>query len=136
MKCVKCKKQIFLQSNQIYVKLILLLTLLTAQFWLLGDPNHKPARTPLCPDTHTPPLKHRVHRAQLPCVCVYLQRDIPGHVDVVLVVVHPHLSHPQGVSAHAGGQVLRVGFVGTLDVGDPGAGQNLHAAATLPHLLG
>lgn len=66
----------------------------------------------------------------------HLQRDVPGHVDVTLVAVHPHLGHPQGVAAHVGRQVLRVRFVGALDVGDPGAGQDLHAAAALPDLSG
>lgn len=64
----------------------------------------------------------------------YLQGNIPGHVDVTLVLVHPDLGHPQGVAPHVGRQVLRVGFVGALDVRDPGAGQHLHAATTLPDL--
>lgn len=64
----------------------------------------------------------------------YLQGNIPGHVDVTLVLVHPDLGYPQSVAPHVGRQVLRVGFVGALDVCDPGARQHLHAAATLPDL--
>lgn len=66
----------------------------------------------------------------------HLQWNVPGHVDVTPVLVHPHFSHSQSVAAHVGCQVLCIGFVSTLDVGDPGAGQDLHAAPTLPHLLG
>lgn len=48
--------------------------------------------------------------------------------------VHPDFSHPEGVPADMGGEVLGVGLVGSLDVGNPRAGQDLHAPATLPHL--
>ena len=50
------------------------------------------------------------------------------------VLVHPDVGHPQSVPTHEGCQVGRVGFVGALDVCNPGAGQDLHAAAALPHL--
>lgn len=65
---------------------------------------------------------------------VYLQGDVPGHVNVAPVLVHPDLSHPQSISTHVGRQVLCVGLVGTLNVGYPGAGQDLYTATTLPHL--
>lgn len=65
----------------------------------------------------------------------YLKWNIPGHVNVTLVVVHPHLSRSQGVASHVGRQILRVWFVSTLNVGDPGARQDFHAASALPHLL-
>lgn len=61
-------------------------------------------------------------------------RNVPGHVDMALKLVHPHLGYSQGVTAHVRGQVLGVWLVGALDVGDTGTGQNLHAATTLPHL--
>lgn len=48
--------------------------------------------------------------------------------------VHPDFSHPEGVPADMGGEVLGVGLVGSLNVGNPRAGQDLHAPATLPHL--
>lgn len=83
--------------------------------------------------THNAPnYTHATKRGGV--LSVYLQRNIPGHVDVALVLVHPDLSHPQSVTPHVGRQVLRVGFVGALNVGNPGAGQHLHAAAALPHL--
>ena len=50
----------------------------------------------------------------------HLLRDVPGHVDVALVLVHPNLRHPESVAAHVGGQVLGVGLVGTLNVRNPG----------------
>lgn len=53
---------------------------------------------------------------------------------MTLVLVHPDLGHPQSVATHVGRQVLRVGFVGALDVCNPRAGQHLHAATTLPNL--
>lgn len=53
---------------------------------------------------------------------------------MTLVLVHPHLSHPQSIATHVGRQVLRVRFVGTLNVCNPRTGQDLHAAAALPHL--
>lgn len=67
-------------------------------------------------------------------MCVYLKWNVPGHVDVTLVLVHPDLSHPQSVPTDVGRQVLRVRFVGALDVRNPGTGQDLHAAAALPNL--
>lgn len=48
--------------------------------------------------------------------------------------VHPDFSHPEGIPADMGGEVLGVGLVGSLNVGNPGTGQDLHTPATLPHL--
>lgn len=79
---------------------------------------------------------HALAHTHADLVLAYLQGNIPGHVDVTLVLVHPDLGHPQSVAPHVGRQVLRVGFVGALDVCDPGARQHLHAAATLPDLPG
>lgn len=83
---------------------------------------------------HTHPPTHTSTSTNTRVLCAYLQWNIPGHVDVALVLVHPDLSHPQSVTTHVGSQVLCVGFVGALDVRNPGTGQDLHAAATLPHL--
>lgn len=81
-------------------------------------------------------LTHGEH-IETPSSCVlslYLQRNIPGHVDMTLVLVHPDLGHPQSVTTYMGCQVLCVGFVGTLNVCNSGTRQDLHTAATLPHL--
>lgn len=61
---------------------------------------------------------------------------VPGHVDMALELIHPDLGHPQGVPADVRGQILRVGFVCPLNVGNPGARQDLNAPSTLPHLAG
>lgn len=66
----------------------------------------------------------------------HLLGNVPGHVDMALELIHPDLGHAQRVPAHMGGQVLRVGLVCSLNVGNPGAGQHLHAPSTLPHLPG
>lgn len=65
----------------------------------------------------------------------HLHGEIPGHVDVAFKLIHPNLCHSQGVSPHVGSEVLGVGFVSALDVSDSSAGQDLDAAATLPHLV-
>ena len=66
----------------------------------------------------------------------YAHGDVPGHVHVGLEAVHPHLGRPQGIALRVVVDVVVVGLLGTLDVGHAGAGQNLHAAAALPHLWG
>lgn len=48
--------------------------------------------------------------------------------------IHPDFGHPEGIPADVGGEVFSVGLVGPLNVGNPGAGQDLHAPTTLPHL--
>ena len=53
---------------------------------------------------------------------------------MALKLVHPHLGDPQSVAPHVGRQVLGVGLMGALDMSDAGAGKDLHAAPTLPHL--
>lgn len=50
------------------------------------------------------------------------------------VLVHPNLGGAQGISLGVVIDVVVVGLLGALDVRHPGAGQDLHAAATLPHL--
>lgn len=52
----------------------------------------------------------------------------------MFVLVHPHFSHPQGVSLHGHAQVGHVGLVVPLDVGNLGAGNHLDAASTRPDL--
>lgn len=65
----------------------------------------------------------------------YLHGDVPGHVDVTFELVHPNLGHSESVPPHVRSQVLGVGLVCALYVSDPSAGQDLHAASTLPHLV-
>lgn len=50
------------------------------------------------------------------------------------VLVHPNLGGAQGISLGVVINVVVVGLLGALDVRHPGAGEDLHAAATLPHL--
>lgn len=66
--------------------------------------------------------------------CSYVHGDVPGHVDVGFVLVHPNLGGAQGISLGVVIDVVVVGLLGALDVCHPGAGEDLHAAATLPHL--
>lgn len=61
---------------------------------------------------------------------------VPGHIDMALKLIHPDLGHPQRVSADVSSQILRVRFMCSFDVGNPGARQNLNASSTLPHLTG
>lgn len=70
----------------------------------------------------------------IPAVASYLLGYVPCHVHMAFKFVHPDFSHPEGVPADVGGEVLGVGLVGSLDVGNPRAGQDLHAPATLPYL--
>lgn len=64
----------------------------------------------------------------------YVHGNIPGHVDVGLVFIHPHLSGSQGVAFGIIVYVVVVGLLGALDVGHSGAWQDFHAPSTLPHL--
>lgn len=52
------------------------------------------------------------------------------------VFIHPHLRRSQGVAFGVVVDVVVVGLLGALDVGDPGARQDLHAPPALPHLDG
>lgn len=64
----------------------------------------------------------------------HIHGDVPGHVDVGLVFVHPHLGSPQSVALGVVIYVVVVGLLGALNVGHSGTGQDLHTAPTLPHL--
>lgn len=64
----------------------------------------------------------------------HLHGDVPGQVDVGLVLVHPDLGHPQGVAPRVESDVIVVRFLRPCYVSHPGAGQHLHAAAAHPHL--
>lgn len=80
-----------------------------------------------CSQTHV--LSRNAQEGRL-----YLQGQVPGDVDVPLVVVHPDLGHAQRVALGVEADVVVVGLLLALDVGHPGAGQHLHAAPTQPHL--
>lgn len=69
------------------------------------------------------------------CGINHLHGDVPGHVDVAFKLIHPNLRHSEGVPSDVGGEVLGVRFMGSLYVCDASAGQDLDAAATLPHLM-
>lgn len=64
----------------------------------------------------------------------YVHGNVPGHVDVGFVFIHPDLGGSQGISLGVVVDVVVVGLLGALDVSHSGAREDLHAAATLPHL--
>ncbi|KAG9339635.1 hypothetical protein JZ751_023526 [Albula glossodonta] len=64
----------------------------------------------------------------------HIHGDVPGHVDMRFVLVHPDLSRPQGVPLGIVVDVIVVGLLRPLDVCHSSARENLHAAPTLPHL--
>lgn len=69
------------------------------------------------------------------CGVSHLHGNVPGHVDVAFELIHPDLGHSEGVPSDMRGEVLGVRFMGSLYVCDASAGQDLDAAATLPHLI-
>lgn len=64
-----------------------------------------------------------------------LQGNVPSHVDVAFKLIHPNFCHSEGVPTYMSRQVLGVGFVSTLYVGNVSTRQDLNAASTLPHLV-
>lgn len=64
----------------------------------------------------------------------YVHGDVPSHVDVGFVFIHPHLSGSQGISFCVVIYVIVVGFLGALDMGYSGTWQDFHTPSTLPHL--
>lgn len=52
----------------------------------------------------------------------------------MFVFVHPDFRHPQCISLHGWTQVQQVRLVVPLDVGDPGARDDLDAPAARPNL--
>lgn len=64
----------------------------------------------------------------------YVHGNVPGHVDVGFVLIHPHLGGPQGVALSVVIYVVVVGLLGALDVGHSGTWQDFHTPSTLPHL--
>lgn len=64
----------------------------------------------------------------------YVHRDVPSHVDVGFVFIHPHLSSSQSIALCVVIDVIVVGLLGALDVGYPGTWQDFHTPSTLPHL--
>lgn len=70
----------------------------------------------------------------IPMGAPYLLGYVPCHVHMAFKFIHPDFGHPEGVPANVGSEVLSVGLVGSLNVGNPRAGQDLHTPTTLPHL--
>lgn len=64
----------------------------------------------------------------------YVHGNVPGHVDVGFVFIHPHLSGPQGIALSVVIYVIVVGLLGALDVSHSGTWQDFHTPSTLPHL--
>lgn len=64
----------------------------------------------------------------------YVHGNVPGHVDMRLVFIHPHFGGPQGIPLGVVIYVVVVGFLGALDVRHSGTWQDFHASSALPHL--
>lgn len=64
----------------------------------------------------------------------YIHGNVPGHVDVGLVFIHPHLSSTQGVAFGVVIYVIVVGLLGALDVSHSGTWEDFHTPTALPHL--
>lgn len=64
----------------------------------------------------------------------YIHGDVPGHVDVGFVFIHPHLSGTQGVAFSVVIYVVVVGLLGALDVSHSGTREDFHTPTALPHL--
>lgn len=64
----------------------------------------------------------------------YVHGNVPGHVHVGLVFIHPDLSGPQGIAFSIVIYVIVVGLLGALDVSHSGTWEDFHTPATLPNL--
>lgn len=64
----------------------------------------------------------------------YIHGNVPGHVDVGFVLIHPHLSGTQGIALSVVIYVIVIGLLGALDVSHSGTWQDFHASTALPHL--
>lgn len=67
-------------------------------------------------------------------ILTHLQWQVPCNVYMGLVVVHPHLSHPQCIPLGVKANVIVVRLFLALNVGHSRARENLHAATTQPYL--
>lgn len=64
----------------------------------------------------------------------YVHGNVPGHVDVGFVFIHPDFSGSQCIAFGVIVNIIVVGLLGALNVGHSGTWQDLHAPSTLPHL--
>lgn len=64
----------------------------------------------------------------------YIHGNVPGHVDVGFVFIHPHLSGTQGIAFSVVIYVIVVGLLGALDVSHSGTWEDFHTPTALPHL--
>lgn len=64
----------------------------------------------------------------------YVHGNVPGHVDVGFVFIHPHFGSPQGIALSVVIYVIVVGLLGALNVSHSGTWQDFHTPSTLPHL--
>lgn len=64
----------------------------------------------------------------------YVHGNVPGHIDVGLVLIHPDLGGSQGVALGIVIYVIVVGLLGALDVSHSGTWEDLHTTAALPYL--
>lgn len=64
----------------------------------------------------------------------YVHGNVPGHVDVRFVFIHPHLCSPQGIALSVVINVIVIGLLGALNVSHSGTWQDFHTSATLPYL--
>lgn len=73
-------------------------------------------------------------RRLLPGSKAHVHGNVPGHVDVGFVFVHPDLGGSQGVPLGVVIYVVVVGLLGAFDVSHSGTWEDFHTAAALPHL--
>lgn len=64
----------------------------------------------------------------------YIHGNVPGHVDVGFVFIHPHLSGTQGIAFSVVIYVIVIGLLGALDVSHSGTWEDFHTPTALPHL--
>lgn len=64
----------------------------------------------------------------------HLHGDVPGQVDIGLVLIHPDLCHTQGITPCVESYVTVVRFLHSCNMSHSGARQHLHTASTQPHL--
>lgn len=65
----------------------------------------------------------------------HLHGNVPGHVDMTFKLVHPNFCNSEGISSHVRCEILSVGFMSSLYVGDASTRKDLNTAATLPGLV-
>lgn len=64
----------------------------------------------------------------------YVHGNVPGHVDMGFVFIHPDLGGSQGIALGIVIYVIVVGLLGALNVSHPSTREDFHTATALPYL--